>query len=133
MHYLSRRLVEADVLDHLLKQSQVEHDKANKKNGKLIVARLGYHAIAITQAGSYITQRKIQLQQFMYHYKRQRKDILQQTPQMTQYRRKLSDAAGETALNVFTTWELSFQQLQARNNKHGYKEDMRKQSGSTNA
>jgi hypothetical protein len=100
VHDSSRRLAEADALDHLLKQSQVKHDKANNKNGKLIIARLSYHAIAITQAGSYITQRKIQLQQFMFHYNRQRKDILQQTPQMTQYRRKLSDTAGETALNV---------------------------------
>jgi len=117
-------LAEADAWDLLMRQSQLKHDKSNIKNSKLIVARLGYHALAITQAGSYIAQRKIQLQQFVHHYNRQRKDILQQTPQMTQYRRKLTDAAGETALNVFTTWELSFQQLQTRDNERGYKEDV---------
>jgi tetratricopeptide (TPR) repeat protein len=50
----------------------------------------------------------------MDYYKRQRKAILDQTSQMIQYKRKLTDEAKETALNVFTTWELSFQQLQTK-------------------
>ena len=47
----------------------------------------------------------------MDHYDRRRHVILTQTSQMSQYRRKLNDGERETALNVFTTWELSFQQL----------------------
>jgi hypothetical protein len=39
-------------------------------------------------------------------------ELFNQTPQMSQYRRKLNDSAKETTLNIFTTWELSFQQLQ---------------------
>lgn len=76
--------------------------------------RLGYHPLAITQAGSYIRQRKIRLDEFSGHYNDQREFILKQTPQMTTYRRKLNDSEKETALSVFTTWELSFIQLEAR-------------------
>jgi hypothetical protein len=34
----------------------------------LIVKRLGYHALAITQAGSYIPLRKIRLSEFLEDY-----------------------------------------------------------------
>ncbi|KAI9652468.1 MAG: hypothetical protein M1829_001529 [Trizodia sp. TS-e1964] len=82
------------------------------EQGRNIVERLGYHPLAITQAGAYITKRKIALKDFMDHYNRRRKIILDQTPQMSQYRRRLTDAQNETSLSVFTIWELSFQQLE---------------------
>jgi hypothetical protein len=44
-------------------------------------------------------------------YKQEKEEILRNTPQLSQYRRKLGDAENETSLNVFTTWQLSFQQL----------------------
>lgn len=44
------------------------------------------------------------------YYKRRKKTILENMPQ-SQYRKKLSNAEEETWLNVFTAWELSFQQL----------------------
>ena len=47
-------------------------------------------------------------------YKKQRDVILTNTPPLSQYRRKLGNAEKETSLNVFTTWELSFQQLQSQ-------------------
>jgi hypothetical protein len=109
-------LDQRSALDLLLKQSQVKETESNAEEGKHIVTRLGFHPLAITQAGSYMKLRKIKLHDFLAHYKRQRLSILQQTPQMSQYRRKLgklNDADKETALNVFTTWELSFQQLLA--------------------
>jgi tetratricopeptide (TPR) repeat protein len=102
-----------DALELLFKQSRLKATESNLQHGKLIVKRLGYHALAITQAGSYVHLRKIEFHDFLDHYSRQRKDILQQTPQMSQYRRKLNNTADEdeTVLTVFTTWELSFQLL----------------------
>ena len=47
-------------------------------------------------------------------YKKQREAILTNTPPLSQYRRKLGNDEKETSLNVFTTWELSFQQLQSQ-------------------
>ena len=50
----------------------------------------------------------------MGHYDTKRERILKYTPQLSQYRRRLNSSVEmETTLNVFTTWELSFQQLLA--------------------
>ena len=86
----------------------------NDEDAKEIVERLGYHPLAIAQAGAYIKRRGLQLCEFMKVYKEQREAILTNTPPLSQYRRKLGNAEKETSLNVFTTWELSFQQLQSQ-------------------
>ena len=106
-----RGLPEKEALRLLFRQCRVKEMESHIQHGKVIVKRLGYHPLAITQAGSYILQQKIDVSQFMDHYDRRRHVILTQTSQMSQYRRKLNDGERETALNVFTTWELSFQQL----------------------
>jgi hypothetical protein len=113
-----------DARELLLKQCQIKETHENVDEATDIVDRLGYHPLAITQAGSYIKLRKLQLHEFMTNYKRQKKAILQQTPQMTAYRRKLNNAEKETSLNVFTTWELSFQQLQQREHTRGLEADI---------
>jgi tetratricopeptide (TPR) repeat protein len=107
-------LPEEDALKLLLKQSGMNlADTSWTGEGKDIVNRLGCHALAIAQAGSYIRMQKIPLNQFLAHYnlQRQRTIVLQQRVQMSQYRRKSNQAAAETEMNVFSTWELSFQQL----------------------
>jgi len=111
-------LLEKDALSLLFKQSRVITSESTLLHGKIIVKRLGYHALAIRQAGSYISLHKIELHKFMDRYQRQRSrvQILNQTPQMSEYRRKLDGGLAdtkETALSVFTTWELTFQQLKA--------------------
>ncbi|KAF7890835.1 uncharacterized protein EAF01_010644 [Botrytis porri] len=109
-----------DACDLLIKQSRVSNT-ASRDDAYAIVDRLGYHALAITQAGSYIQSQKIALSQFMDKYNRQREAILRETPRMSQYRRKIGEAADETALNVFTTWELSYQQLETLDDEKRYK------------
>ena len=49
----------------------------------------------------------------MDHYKRRKKTILEDTPQLSQYRKRLGNAEEETSLNISTTYELSFQQLRS--------------------
>jgi tetratricopeptide (TPR) repeat protein len=108
-------LSEEDALDLLWKTSRLTQAKQTETaidEAKRIVDRLAYHPLAVTQAGSYIGQQKLRLDQFMGHYDAKKERILKHTPQLSQYRRKLnSSAEKETSLNVFTTWELSFQQL----------------------
>lgn len=104
-------------LDLLLRQSQAE--EYNTEDAEKIVERLGYHPLALTQAGAYIRKRKIALCDFLDNYKHQRKTILESTPLLSQYRRKLGDAEDETALNAFTTLELSIQQLQSETTEDG--------------
>lgn len=110
-------LHELEALKLLFGQSMTKETDHGIVYGKPIVERLGYHPLAITQAGAYINKRGIGFKDFMDHYNRRRKLILEQTPQMSQYRRKLNDADKETSLSVFTTWELSFQQLKAIENE----------------
>lgn len=109
-----------DACDLLIRQSRVGN-AASRNDAYTIVDRLGYHTLAITQAGSYIQTQKIQLSQFIDNYNRQREAILKETPRMSQYRRKIGEAADETALNVFTTWELSYQQLEKLDDENRYK------------
>jgi hypothetical protein len=111
-------------LELLYNQSRIKQTDDNIDDGKAIINRLGYHPLAISQAGSYIKLRKIQLHEFMAYYKLKRKDILKQTHQMTQYRRKLNDTEKETALSVFTTWELSFQLIQDKDEGGKHKTDL---------
>jgi hypothetical protein len=106
-------LPESDAIELLLKQSLMKQsDQVASENAKEIVARLGHHALAITQAGAHISKRKILLGEFLDHFERRKDIILKETPQMSQYRRRLNKSERETSLSVFTTWELSFQQLQ---------------------
>ncbi|KAH7417571.1 hypothetical protein BKA64DRAFT_702338 [Cadophora sp. MPI-SDFR-AT-0126] len=104
-------LSEAESLDLLWKQCRLKQTAADLIPSKEIVSRLAYHPLAITQAGSYIGKQKIRLNQFMDHYNKRRDKIMKHTPQLSQYRRHLSRDEKETSLNVFTTWELSLQQL----------------------
>ncbi|MCJ1309722.1 hypothetical protein MMC25_003382 [Agyrium rufum] len=84
-----------------------DHDEARN-----IVHRLGLHPLAITQAAAYIRKRKLPLSEFLEHYRKRKSAILNHTPSISQYTKRLSKANTEIAYNVFTTWELSFQQLE---------------------
>jgi tetratricopeptide (TPR) repeat protein len=108
-------LSEEEALDLLWKTSRLTPAKQTEtaiEEAKRIVNRLVYHPLSVTQTGSYIGQQKLRLDQFLSHYDAKKERILKHSPQLSQYRRKLnSGAEKETSLNVFTTWELSFQQL----------------------
>ena len=117
-------LQEGEALELLFNRTTEKQTDHSTEHGISIVKRLGYHPLAITQAGAYIGKRKIRFEDFLDHYNRQRKIILDQTPQISQYRRKLNDADKETSLSVFTTWELSFQQLQAMEGERHRREDL---------
>ena len=110
-------LEEDAALELLRKQSQTKDSRLD--DAITIVRRLVCHPLAITQAGAYIRKQGIQLSEFMDHYKRRREVILKNTPQLSKYRKKLNNTEEETSLNVFTTWELSFQQLQSQATRNG--------------
>ncbi len=112
-HFVKLHGLEEGAAILLLSQRSRTKD-LNDVDAKEIVGRLGYHPLAIAQAGAYIKRRGLQLCEFMKVYKEQRQAILTNTPPLSQYRRKLGNAEKETSLNVFTTWELSFQQLQSQ-------------------
>lgn len=104
-------LSEGESLQLLFKQCRLRPTGPDLDHAKAIVARLAYHPLAITQAGSYNHSMKIPLNQFMDKYNQQKEIILKNIPTTSRYRRKLSEEEDETSLSVFTTFELSFQQL----------------------
>ena len=112
-HFIELHGLDEEAAILLLAQRSQTKD-SNYRHAKEIVERLCYHPLAITQAGAYIKKRGLQLSDFMIYYKKQREAILKNTPPLSQYRKKLGNAEGETSLNVFTTWELSFDQLRSQ-------------------
>lgn len=61
-------LDESDVVGLLIQQSQIKEGIA--ADAKKIVERLGFHLLALTQAGAYIRKCKLRLSEFMNDYKR---------------------------------------------------------------
>ncbi len=104
-------MTEHEALELLLRQTKSEKTDSAIRAGEEIVRRLGYLPLAIDQAGAYISSRKLQLDRFLQQYHERRAAVLKYTPTLWEYRRKLGTGDDETPLSVFTTWELSFEQL----------------------
>lgn len=104
---------------NLLLRRAAQEDEASEC---AVIARiLGYLPLALDQAGSYIRARDLQLMDFISHYEQRKKFILSETPEQWQYCRTINEGPGEY-LSVFTTWELSFEQLSGDDQEKGYKE-----------
>ncbi|OBT71251.1 hypothetical protein VF21_09480 [Pseudogymnoascus sp. 05NY08] len=103
-------MLDQEALELLLKRSQVERSDANMQEGANIVKRLGYHALAIDQAGAYIKAGGLDICLYMVHYTERKKKVLSEIPELWDYQRRLNtDSEAMTKLTVFTTWELSVQ------------------------
>jgi len=106
---------ESEGLELLFRQAGCDNSEENVHSGKEIITRLGNLALAIDQAGAYISARNLSLGLFMDHYNNRREKILRETPTFWEYKRRPNTAEAETSLSVFTTWEMSFEQI-GRNN-----------------
>ncbi|KFX96894.1 hypothetical protein V490_03085 [Pseudogymnoascus sp. VKM F-3557] len=99
-----------EALELLFKRSHVERSDTNIQEGENIVKRLGYHALAIDQAGAYIKAGGLDLCLYMQHYTERKEKVLREIPDLWDYKRRLNiDSEIITRLTVFTTWELSVQ------------------------
>ncbi|KAH0534126.1 hypothetical protein FGG08_007284, partial [Glutinoglossum americanum] len=105
------RMTEHEGLELLLRQSKLEISDDNTMEGRKVIQKLGYLPLAIDQAGAYINARKLPLRLFAEHYDQRKDVVLRHTPSLWEYRRRLGEDKDETLLSVFTTWELSFQQI----------------------
>ena len=104
---------------NLLLRREAQGDEVSES--AVIVSTLGRLPLALDQAGSYIRARGLQLKDFISRYEECKKSILSETPEEWDYRRSINEGPGEY-LSVFTTWELSFEQLSGDNREKGYKE-----------
>jgi hypothetical protein len=94
--------LEHEALELLWKHSRVKETAPAPNGSTVIIEKLGRHPIAIIQAGLYIRQRKISLDQFLEHYSTRREKILKHTPLLTEYRKSLGVDEKETPLSVST-------------------------------
>lgn len=105
-------MLEKEALELLFRRSGYERkNDENVAEGLRIVTRLGCLALAIDQAGAYISARNIGFHLFMDHYNNRREKIMKEIPDVWDYRRKMNEAEAEQLLSVATTWELSYQQI----------------------
>ena len=102
-----------EAVELLLIQSGLEKTPENIKHAQSISEELGGLALAIDQAATYISARSVPLHSFNDVYARRKAAILKHTPTHWEYR-KVGSGETEQSLSVFTTWEMSFEQLEAR-------------------
>ena len=100
---------EEDSLQVLLQR--VPQNEDERIHGAQIASELGHLPLALDQAGAYIRARTLSLQLFIPLYQKRKKQVLSEIPDEWEYRKTMNEAELETRLNAFTTWELSFEQI----------------------
>lgn len=98
-------------IELLLLQSVYERTDENFEGARQIVEKLGGLALAIDQAATYIGARHVPLKSFPEVFARRRSAILKYTPTHWEYSKTRLEER-DKPLSVFTTWELSFEQLE---------------------
>ena len=102
-------MTEDESLKVLLRRLPCNKDESI--HGHEIVSALGFLALALDQAGAYIRARSLDLKAFIQHYDDRRKVVLEEIPDEWEYKRAIGGEELETRLRIFTTWELSFEQI----------------------
>ena len=111
------KMLETDALELLMLRANKISTEENLVMAKKIVSRLGYFPLAIDQAGSYLSSRRLPLNTFLEHYAQRKDVILKHTPALWEYRKNLTQGEESTAITTFTTWEMSLEQLEDDQNR----------------
>ncbi|KAI9748769.1 MAG: hypothetical protein M4579_007127 [Chaenotheca gracillima] len=105
--------------DLLFQGLSMEKTEDNLKEGLKIVDRLGGLALALAQAAAYIDFNKMTLPEFTRVYEAKKKDVLKYIcDDLWEYQRLRDGSKPSEAESAFTTWEMSFQQIQSRDPDH---------------
>ncbi|KAG6985315.1 hypothetical protein G7Y79_00113g101700 [Physcia stellaris] len=110
-HTLERLFPSEEGVELLLLQSGHERTEENVEDARQIVEILGGLALAIDQAATYIGARDLPLKSFAEVFAKRRSAILKHTPTHWEYSKTRLEER-DKPLSVFTTWEMSFEQLQ---------------------
>ena len=115
-------LDDPDAAKLLLDSAGFKRGDSSEDIVKQNVNRLSNHALAIIQAGAYMSKKKLPLAKFLDCYNQRPENILRRALSRAEYNRQANDK--DISLDVFATWELSFQQLQVEEGPKGFKEDL---------
>ncbi|KAH6707901.1 hypothetical protein BKA61DRAFT_558549 [Leptodontidium sp. MPI-SDFR-AT-0119] len=106
------QLSEAEALEVLLRRTRQDLREENKADGSKITKRLGYHALAIDQAGAYMLKRGMGFASYLECYNKQLEKVLKETPEIWDYTKASKDnVEGQVNCTVFATLELSLDSL----------------------
>ena len=89
-----------------------------------IFGRLEYLPLAIDLVRAYISKQQLRLEDFESEYERRKRNFMKETPRIWQYQRALPGMKEKFSLNLFTTWELSLELLDADMEHEGKLEDV---------
>jgi len=95
-------MVDGDGISLLLKSAHLGEE--HREIASQIVTKLGHLALAIDHAGAYIYETQLDIKRYLPIYEQHRKNLLDRRPGME-----------PEQVTVFTTWEISFEQLQRLN------------------
>ncbi|KAK0122575.1 hypothetical protein ONS96_009616 [Cadophora gregata f. sp. sojae] len=98
------RLSKAEALEVLLRRTRRNSPEQDVTDATKIIERLGYHALAVDQAGAYVLKRGMAFAAYLESYNQQRKKVLNEAPEIWDYT-KISKVSDEGARNctVFAT------------------------------
>ena len=97
-----------DAISLILKVSRQDPaDQVLRVDARPVVNELGFLALAIDQAGSYIAVRKCTLKEYLDLFQKRRKSLLE--------KRISKQKSSSYERTVYTTWEISFQMVQKKN------------------
>lgn len=104
---------ECSGLELLLHRTQHDiNDGKIRGDAIKILHALGDLPLAIDQAGAYIRDRKIPLQEFVENYRSRKEEVLNQRHIYWDYKKRLhEEEVDETPLGVLTTWEMSIREV----------------------
>ena len=96
----------------------LERSHENMQAADEVVTALEYLPLAIDQSAAYIKARKMSPRTFLTHYEKRRLKVMTFIPEMTTYKGLDRGSVGEEEkpLSVFTTWEMSRDQIWHSNN-----------------
>ena len=97
-----------DAISLILKVSRQDPaDQVLRVDARPVVNELGFLALAIDQAGSYIAVRKCTLKEYLDLFQKRRKSLLE--------KRISKQKSSSYERTIYTTWEISFQIVQKKN------------------
>jgi tetratricopeptide (TPR) repeat protein len=103
-------------IELLFRDMSGEDIESSRANGEEIVRRLGGLALAIEQAAAYISFNQMALTDFINEYERKKGKVLKHMREELWEYQKLRDGSEQSeTLSAFTTWEMSFEQVEQRN------------------